>query len=160
MNSGNSPGKDTDSIDNGEVSASTSARSADFPSTRCLRVSFGLVSSPSLFCISWQAAHCTFVAVWSTISLHMHIWFHTVTRLTINRSCTACSLVASPSGVKKTKGWKFKQYCRKCCLESSKQITSDQRYIILWGNSTCSLDAVVNTMLQKAHCVKSMQHKA
>jgi len=49
LNSGNSPVKDTDSSDNGEVSASTSARSADFPSTRCLRVTFGLVSGPSLF---------------------------------------------------------------------------------------------------------------
>lgn len=49
LNSGNSSVKDTDSIDNGEVSASTSARSADFPSTRCLLVSLSLVSGSNLF---------------------------------------------------------------------------------------------------------------
>ena len=29
--------------------------------------------------------------------------------------CIACSLAASPSGAKKTNGWKFKQCCRRCC---------------------------------------------
>ncbi len=49
LSSGNSLVKDADSIDNGEVSASTSARSADFPSSRYRRVSFGPVFGPSLF---------------------------------------------------------------------------------------------------------------
>ena len=103
LNSGISPFKDTDSIGNGEVSASTSARSADFPSTRCIH---GVAFGPSASCVSCQEAHCTFVAVWSTTSLHICIYgfTQTATRHTVNRSsfCYSTSNYSNASAVTPT----------------------------------------------------------